>query len=858
MRYVCVHGHFYQPPRENPSLEAIELQDSAYPYHDWNERITAECYAPNATSRIVDGEKRILQLINNYGQMSFNFGPTLLSWLKDKAPKVYEAILRADKQSQEKFAGHGSAIAQGYNHMILPLANKRDKITQVKWGIRDFEHRFGRKPEGMWLPETAVNTETLQVLADDGIQFTILAPRQAKRVRRKDGRSWKDVTGDKIDPSRAYQVRLAGKKSINVFFYDGPISQGVAFEGLLNDGKRFAERLLTSFSDTRDWPQIAHIATDGESYGHHHHYGEMALTYALNYIESNKLAELTNYGNFLEKHPATHLVEIVDDSSWSCVHGIERWRANCGCNSGGHGEWNQEWRAPLRAALDWLRDTLAPLYEQKAASLLKDPWRARDEYIGVILDRSDASISAFFAEHATHVLSHEESVIALKLLELQRHAMLMYTSCGWFFDELSGLETVQVMHYAGHAVQLAKQVLDGNIEDQFVGKLRTAKSSLREHGDGAQIYDKWVRPACVDMEKLAGHYAISSLFENYGEKTKIYCYDVVREEYSLEAEGKLRLASGRAKFSSEITCDSADMSFAVLHLGDHNITGGAEPADSESDRQIAKSLTEAFSRGETAEVIRLIDEAFPNHKISLRNLFRDEQRKITNIILNDSLNAAAAAYRAIYENQGAMMRFLDGLNIPIPAPFKSAAEVALNSQLLQAVERLEIDVDTINSYLREADSSHVKVDTTTLEYAIRKRLEKQAGEFAAHPDDLETAEKLRKLLEFALSLPFPVIIWEVQNMCYAPLIQKLRENSGPAQAGDAGAQQWMSALEILRDQLHIQMPAPAPAQTPPMTNQEQPPAATQAPPVTAAADAPPAQLPPPPPQEQAPAAAKAS
>jgi Domain of unknown function (DUF3536)/Glycosyl hydrolase family 57 len=811
MRYVCVHGHFYQPPRENPSLEAIELQDSAYPYHDWNERITAECYAPNATSRIVDDEQRILQLVNNYGQISFNFGPTLLSWLEDKAPKVYESILRADKQSQQKFSGHGSAIAQGYNHMILPLANKRDKITQVKWGIRDFEHRFGRKPEGMWLPETAVNTETLEVLADNGITFTILAPRQAKRVRRKDGRSWKDVTGDKIDPSRAYQVRLSGKKSINVFFYDGPISQGVAFEGLLNDGKRFAERLLTGLSDVRDWPQIAHIATDGESYGHHHHYGEMALTYALNYIETNKLAELTNYGKYLAKHPANHWVEIVDNSSWSCVHGIERWRSNCGCNSGGHGNWNQEWRAPLRAALDWLRDCLAPGYEQKASPLLKDPWAARDEYIRVILDRSDGSLEAFFAEHATRELNGEERVTALKLLEMQRHALLMYTSCGWFFDELSGLETVQVMHYAGHAIQLAKQVLEGNIEEQFVDKLRAAKSNLPEHGDGAQIYDKWVRPACVDMEKLAGHYAISSLFENYGDKTAIYCYDVTREEYSVEAEGKLRLATGRAKFCSEITRGCATMSFAALHLGDHNITGGAKPAEPESDSKMAKAFAEAFSRAETAEVIRLIDEAFPNHKISLRNLFRDEQRKITDIILNDSLNSAAAAYKTIYENQGAMMRFLDGLNIPIPAPFKSAAEVALNSQLHQAVDRPDIDPDTIRSFLKEAASSHITVDTTTLEYAIRRRLEKQAAEFSDHPDNLETAEKLRRFLEFALSLPFPVIIWEAQNMCYEPLIRALQEHRDAAGAGDATAQRWMTELEILRDKLRIQLPAPAPA-----------------------------------------------
>src|SRR3984957_16076407 len=539
MKYVCIHGHFYQPPRENPYLEAIELQDSAYPYHDWNERITAECYAPNAASRILDSENRILKMLNNYAKMSFNFGPTVLSWMKEQAPRIYQAILDADRCSGEQFSGHGSAIAQGYNHMILPLANRRDKVTQGKWGIADFESRFGRRPEGMWLPETAVDTETLEVLAENGIQFTILAPRQAQRFRSKNSSKYEDVSGAKIDPARAYRADLPSKKKINLFFYDGPISQGVAFEGLLNDGKRFADRLLSGFSDARDWPQLTHIATDGESYGHHHHYGEMALSYALHYVESNKLAEPTNYGQFLERHPPDHLVEIVDDTSWSCVHGIERWRSNCGCNSGGHRDWNQQWRAPLRAALDWLRDCLAPGFEQKAGPLLKNPWCARDEYIRVILDRSDESLGAFFAEHASHPLSEEEQVFALKLLEMQRHAMLMYTSCGWFFDELSGLETVQVLQYAGHAVQLATKVLGGEIANEFLDKLRLAKSNLPEHGDGAKIYEKWVIPACVDMEKLAGHYAISSLFENYGDKTKIYCYDVAREEYPLEGEGKV-------------------------------------------------------------------------------------------------------------------------------------------------------------------------------------------------------------------------------------------------------------------------------------------------------------------------------
>jgi alpha-amylase/alpha-mannosidase (GH57 family) len=412
MRYICVHGHFYQPPRENPSLEAIELQDSAYPYHDWNERISAECYAPNATSRILDTEQRILQMVNNYAHISFNFGPTLLSWIEPHAPKTYQALLEADKSSQEKFSGHGSALAQAYNHMILPLANARDKVTQVKWGIADFQHRFGRAPEGMWLPETAVNTETLEVLAASGIKFTILAQRQGSRIRKRGTRTWQDLSGERIDPSRAYLVNLPSRKTISVFFYDGHISQGVAFEGLLDNGQRFADRLMTGFSDARDWPQLVNIATDGESYGHHHRFGEMALSYALHHIETNKLAQLTNYAQFLECHPPNHFVEIVENSSWSCIHGIERWRTNCGCNSGGHAGWNQEWRKTLRAALDWLRDQLIPLYEHKAAPLLKNPWRARDFYIRLILDNSRENAGQIFAFQQTHPLSHKHNAEA--------------------------------------------------------------------------------------------------------------------------------------------------------------------------------------------------------------------------------------------------------------------------------------------------------------------------------------------------------------------------------------------------------------------------------------------------------------
>lgn len=802
-KYVCVHGHFYQPPRENPSLDAIEVQDSAYPYHDWNERVNSECYASNAFSRILDDQQRVDKLVNNYAHISFNFGPTLLSWMEEKAPKIYASIQQADKLSQEKFSGHGSAIAQAYNHMILPLANRRDIITQVKWGIRDFEHRFQRKPEGMWLPETAVNNETLEVLADHGIRFTILAPRQASRVRRKNGRKWVDVSGDRIDPSRAYTVQLPSRKTVSVFFYDALISQAVAFEGLLNDGQRFADRLLSGFSDTRTWPQLSHIATDGESYGHHHRYGEMALSYALHHIETNKLAELTNYGQFLERFPPDHFAEIIQESSWSCIHGIERWRSNCGCNSGGHGGWNQEWRTPLREALDWLRDKLASIFEEQGATLFKDPWAARDDYIRVILDRSKESLASFFGVHASHAFDEAEQVRALRLLEMQRNALLMYTSCGWFFDELSGLETVQVIQYAARAVRLAQESSGFELESGLIEHLQNAKSNLPEHGDGACIYRKWVKPADVDLERLAGHYAISSLFENYEAKSRIYCYRVECDAFSIEADGKMRLAQGIARFCSEITRECAMFRFATVHLGEHNVIAGVLPTNCDKDEKLQKNLSEVFSRADTAEIIRVFDEAFQKRIFCLRSLFRDEQRKIANLILADSLASSAAAYRSIYESQAPLIRFLQDLSIPIPRALKSAAEIAINNQLRAAFERPELDPNSIQSYFKEAATDQIDIDIETLEFTIRKRLEKEVEQSAAQLDTLENAHRLRTLVDFVLSLPFPVVLWDAQNLLYSPLAQSLQCDTGKANNGDLAAKALRDELSQLSERLKI-------------------------------------------------------
>ena len=805
-KYICIHGHFYQPPRENPWLEEIEQQDSAYPYHDWNERITAECYSTNAVSRILDSEKKIVDIVNNYSKMSFNFGPTLLDWIKQKSPDVYQRILEADLESHKNFPGHGSALAQAYNHIIMPLANRRDKYTQVLWGISNFEHHFGRKPEGMWLPETAVDLETLDILAELGLKFTILAPYQASRVRKISARAWRDVSGGRIDATMPYELRLRSGRKINLFFYDGPISRAVAFEGLLSNGENFAHRLLDGFSEENTSPQLAHIATDGETYGHHHRFGDMALAYALNYMESNNLARLTNYGEYLEKNPPTHQVEIFENTSWSCAHGVERWRSDCGCNSGGHPEWNQAWRTPLREALDWLRDTLVPTYEEKGKEFLKDPWGARDDYINVILDRSPENIERLLSKHATRDLSETEKITVLKLLELQRNAMLMYTSCGWFFDELSGIETVQVIQYAGRVVQLADELFADSVEMRFLDLLDKAKSNIPDHQGGRHIYEKFVKTAAVDLQKVAAHYALSSLFEEYMEQSRLYCYTVQREDYQVFEAGKAKLLIGRAKTISEIIRESADLTFGVLHFGDHNINCGVRGFQGEEVYEATlQELSETFKKGDFSEIIRLLDKHFGESTYSIRSLFRDEQSKVVNLLLESTLEEAEAVYRQLYERSAPMIRFITSLGIPTPKAFYSAAELVLNSSLRRAFKDKELDPERTKLLLEDAKSQNITLDTTTLEYAFRGSLERMSEQFSSNPSDLHLLQKLVATVELIPLLPFIVNLWKPQNYYYEMLKSVYPGFQNKAEKGDGDARAWVNLFILLGDKLSIRV-----------------------------------------------------
>jgi alpha-amylase/alpha-mannosidase (GH57 family) len=805
-RYVCIHGHFYQPPRENAWLEQIELQDEAYPYHDWNERITAECYAPNSVSRILDREGFITEVTNNYARISFDFGPTLLVWLEKYAPDVYQAVVDADGESKERFSGHGSALAQAYNHMIMPLANRHDKYTQVRWGIRDFERRFGRRPEGMWLPETAVDLESLDIMAELGIKFTILAPRQANRVRKIGGEAWEDVSDGHIDPTMAYTLNTPSGRKLSVFFYDDPISRAVAFEGLLSDGETFAHRLTDAFSEKDDGCQLANIATDGETYGHHHRFGDMALAFALHYIESNNLAQITNYGEFLEKHPPTHEVEIFENTSWSCVHGIERWRSDCGCNTGAHPKWNQAWRAPLRQAMDWLRDAVAPQYEEKARQFVKDPWVARDDYINVVLDRTPENVQQFLSQHATHELSDSEKVTLIKLLELQRHAMLMYTSCGWFFDELSSIGTVQVIQYAGRVVQLAGELFGDDTELHFLELLALAKSNIQGLGDGRTIYEKSVKPATVDLIKLTAHYAISSLFEDYGEQVTIYCYSIDVADYQSVECGHTRLAVGKATVTSEITQESDFLSFGVLHFGDHNVNAGIrEYQGDEAYQKMVQETTQRCAAADFPEVIRLLDKHFGTSTYSLRNLFQDEQRKVLDYVLESALVDIETAFRQLYERHYPPMRFLADMGNPLPKAFHAAAEFIVNADLRRALSDDMLEAERIRNLLEEAKVWNADLDIEGLAYLFQQTLGSRMRRFKDSPEDIDLLKELVGLVSLARSMPLTVNLWEIQNLYYEMLRTTYPELQNRAQSGDDAGIEWVTQFVELGQHLRIRV-----------------------------------------------------
>ncbi len=779
------------------------MQDSAYPYHDWNKRITAECYAPNAASRILDSEKRIIDIVNNYSKISFNFGPTLLLWMERHEPDVYRAIIEADRISQDHFHGHGSALAQPYNHMIMPLANVKDKRTQVIWGIKDFKHRFKRKPRGMWLPETAVDLETLDILAEQEIEFTILEPLQARQVRKIGDGKWNDVSGGRIDPKMPYLCMLPSGKTIHLFFYDGPVSRDIAFGNLLERGEHFASRLLSVFSK-EERPQLVHVATDGESYGHHHRFGEMALSYALHHIESNKLAQLMNYSEFLQKNPPTHEVEIFEQTSWSCAHGVERWKSDCGCSTGMHTGWTQEWRTPLRKSMDWLRDNLVPLYEREMTSYGIDPWQVRDDYIDVILNRSAQNVEGFFLRSGAQQLPKEEKSKILRLLEMQRYAMLMYTSCGWFFDEVSRMEPIQIMQYANRAMQLCEEIGGQDLESGYLNILEKAPSNIPDIKNGLGVWEMFVKPARIDHLRVAAHYAVSSLFTKYPETIKIFSYTAKSELYDVIEVGMQKLALGKASIYSDITWDEKAVCFAVIHLGDHNLLGGvSEALDHESFSLMRKEIKDVFLQSDIAAVIRLMDKHYGTHNYFLWHLFRDEQQKVLNRILDSKVGEIEAYYQKLYEQHYPMMKALRGIQIPLPKALATPLEFVINSNLRKSLEQEKINLEHLKRVVEEAKGWPIELDKKALGYLISQKINSFMENFSQQPQDVSLLNKAKVLLEIFSTLPLDLDLWRTQNIYFSIAKNFYGEMKKKAGKGDQTAEKWVEYFDSLEDYLHV-------------------------------------------------------
>ncbi|MCX8116998.1 MAG: DUF3536 domain-containing protein [Desulfobacterota bacterium] len=758
--FVAIHGHFYQPPRENPWLDEIEREESASPFHDWNERITFECYRPNAYARIVDGRGRILDLFNNYSSLSFNVGPTLLSWLEQKEPRVYRKIIEADRESLKRL-GHGNAIAQVYDHLIMPLANERDQETEVVWGIKFFEKHFKRRPEAMWLPETAVNSSVLRVLFRHGMRYLILSPFQALRTRSFTGGKWTDVSQGKIDTTQPYRCFLrdrSGKKSyseyIDLFFYDGAISKEVAFGDLLKDGERFCLRLAQAYQPSKREPQLIHLSTDGETFGHHKVFGEMALAYALSRGIARQGLTLTNYGAFLEKSPPVWEVEIDEGpkgegSSWSCCHGVGRWKEDCGCSTGGRPGWNQRWRAPLREALNLLRDDLAELYEEEGRKLFPDPWRARDGYIDLIMDRSPERIERFFEEYGHRDLDPKDWVRGIKLLEMQRHGLRMFTSCGWFFADLAGLETQLILQHAARAIDLATEFTDRPLEKRFLDLLSQGRSNVPGMGDGRQIYERLVKPRQVSLAQIVNHHAFASLSDGERRTRKIFSFHLETNREERWEKGETTLLLGQVTLRADRIPEPK--SFLFLLISSNKSFGNTwvfeEGTGPDFDRLRQKGR-EALERGEGGP--QWLFQSFPDHQaFTIGHVIKERSDEVFRPLIEKRVGDPSGIYEKIYRQAKPVLEVLTKEGIPIPYGIRLAAEFTLNQRLQQEILRLREDLRSgigrgeVDRILKEANQSGCSLNQETPSNLLSQLLyEKMASLKKIGPSDLQDQEAM--------------------------------------------------------------------------------------------------------------------
>ena len=797
--YITIHGHFYQPPRENPYLNAIERQESAAPFHDWNARIHHECYRPNAFSRIERRDGKIVKIVNNYEYMSFNMGPTLLSWMEFHDRDTYQAILDADQRSADRLNGHGNAIAQVYNHLIMPLANWRDKLTQIRWGKADFKARFGRESEGMWLAETAVDYETLEALALEGIRFIVLAPSQAQRCRpisTKDNPNppWNEVGGAQIDPNRPYRCYLRRHSSssnkvselgqfhlpadtdayIDVFFYDGPISRDMGFGDLLGNSNNFAKRLAQAVRNDQRPHQMVSVATDGETFGHHKHFTEKTLSYAFVEEFPKRGWTVTNYAHYLSLFPPTWEAELKSVTAWSCAHGVDRWQGGCACGGEGSG-YQLLWRKPLRDSLNWLRDRLATVYVDIGRKYFNDPWEARDRYIDVLqyslrdgLAENSIVLDQFFEQQCgSKVSTSAQRIDALRLLEMQRHALLMFNSCGWFFVELSRPETVQILRYAARAIELAADVAGVLLEDEFIQRLAKAPSNLAEFKDGKGVYRHQVATNRISLAQVAAQYALSSTLGNYARSQQIYCYQIQQQDYQMQRIGSMSLAIGQIQLVSGITQESVNYIFAVLHLGGDDFhcciqlfTGRREY------EEIKANLFKILKQANTAAVILAMASNFSGEQFNLHHLFAEERHRILRMLADETLTRLDQLYEQVYrDNYGILISFRRD-DLPVPPELQVAADIVLNNRLTEQLKRLEtgeslpnvgldaVAIEAINLGCKFTNEEHVEILENYILTQIRQlsQLEDDQKSIFSYLNQIEQSLAIADRLNLELNL----------------------------------------------------------------------------------------------------------
>jgi alpha-amylase/alpha-mannosidase (GH57 family) len=751
-KYVCIHAHFYQPPRENPWTEEIEREDSAAPYHDWNQRINLECYRANTAARLVDNQNRILDLMNNYRYLSFNFGPTLMQWLERHDPWVYQTILEADRQSLDERGGHGNAIAQVYNHIIMPLANQRDKLTQIRWGIHDFERRFGRRPEGMWLAETAVDRATLLLLAEAGIKFTILSPHQAARWRfRKGDTRWRDAADATIPNGRAYRYYCGGRKYIHIFFYDSALAHGVAFDRLLEHSSRLLEQIDRTWS-LRDplsgEPWLVNVATDGESYGHHFKFGDMALASAFEELKRNTSAEIVNYGWFLSRFPVVAEVEIFERTAWSCAHGLGRWSSDCGCHLGGEPGWTQKWRAPLRKALEYVRDSLAVHFETQMAKLCADPWGARDGYIDLILDRKN-HLAPFLEKHLRGGSRSSNVSRFLELLEMQRLSLLMFTSCGWFFDEISQLEPVLILKYAAMAIRLAEKTGSPPLGREFLRLLELAPSNLPEYGNGAKVFLREVVPKEFSGAKAAANYAIQSLARFAQREFQINAYSILPQKEEDLGASPVRCLYGLVSIKDDRTLDTESFLYAVTHFGGLDFRCSVKPYLDEGEYEsILAALQDSIEEQKTIKIVRVLDERFGTDYFGLEDVLKDLRASIAEDISRKTLGSYTDLQRNLFSTYKPLLLSLRQWGIRIPSDLR----VSIRRVLSEEVENLAED---ILAHVMEHVSTDAPWDSTDFFFRVHmarlNSLQEEAKLWGVSLYLVEISEKLGRLMVRILS-----------------------------------------------------------------------------------------------------------